>query len=103
MADHIIGATANSGIPYQHLINAIKKEGDELSKRIAAITAFTNTDGFAALDILDKHLLTLQREQMTAYLHLLTIRVARFDEARKGLLPQGASALGKKPLIGSMN
>lgn len=103
MADHIIGATASTGIPYQQLINAIRKEGDDLSKRIAAITAFTSTEGFGALDVLDKHLLTLQREQMQAYLHVLTIRLARFDEARKGVLPQGAGALAKKPLIGRMD
>lgn len=99
MADHIIGATGTAGIPYQQLINAIRKEGDDLSKRIAAITQFTGTPGFETLDVLDKHLLVLQREQMQTYLHLLTIRMARFDEARKGVLPQGAGALGKKPLI----
>lgn len=103
MPDHIIGATSSGGIPYQQLLNAIKKEGDELSRRIATIAAFTETPGFQALDVLDKHLLVLQQEQMRVYLHILTIRLARFDEARKGVLPKGAGALDKKPLIGRMD
>jgi hypothetical protein len=101
MPAHIIKATgAPDGIPYRHMVNAIRKEGDELSKRLGAISAFIETDGFKVLDVLDKHLLTLQREQMQVYLHILTIRLARFDEAAKGVLPAGAGALGQKPLIG---
>jgi hypothetical protein len=80
-------------------MNAIRKEGDELSRRIGAISAFTETPGFQVLDVLDKHLITLQREIMQSYLHTLTIRLARFDEAKKGVLPVGAGALSKKPLI----
>lgn len=101
MPDHIIGAALNSsGIPYQQLINAIGKEGDQLAQRIAAMTAFRQTDGFEVLDVLDKHLMGLQLENMQTYLHILTIRRARFDEARKGVLPKGAGALAKSPLIG---
>jgi hypothetical protein len=95
----IIGAGSNAGIPYDQLMNAIRKEGDELSKRMGAISAFIETPGFKALDILDKHMLTLQREIMQSYLHILTVRLARFDEAKKGVLPVGAGALNKKPLI----
>jgi hypothetical protein len=88
-----------AGIPYEQLMNAIRKEGDELSKRLGAISAFIETPGFQALDILDKHMLTLQRETMQAYLHILTIRLARFDEANKGIIPATAGALGKRLLI----
>lgn len=99
MADHIIGAGSHAGIPYDQLINAIRGEGDVLSRRIGAISAFTETEGFKVLDVLDKHLLTLQREIMQSYLHTLTIRLARFEEAKRGVLPVGAGALAKKPLI----
>lgn len=95
---HILG-TSPAGIPYAQLINAMRKEGDELSRRIGAISRFIETDDFKVLDVLDKHLLTLQHEQMRVYLHILTIRLARFEEAKKGVLPAGASALGKKSLI----
>jgi hypothetical protein len=98
MPPHILG-TSPAGIPYDALMNAIRKEGDELSRRMGAISQFIESPGFAALDVLDKHLLTVQRETMQAYLHLLTIRLARFDEAKKGVLPAGAGALAKKPLI----
>lgn len=99
MAEHIIKATGVPGIPYQQLMNAISKEGDALSQRLGAMSAFIETPGFHSLDVLDKHLFTLQREIMQGYLHLLTVRLARFDEARKGVLPVGAGALGKKPII----
>lgn len=95
----IIKPGINPGIPYKQLMNAIAKEGDELSRRIGAISQFIGTDGFKALDPLDRHLITLQRENMQTYLHILTLRLARFDEAAKGVLPAGASALDKKPLI----
>lgn len=100
MADHIIGAPkANIGIPYREIIIALRKEGDELSRRLDAMTAFAQTEGFKALDVLDQNLIMLQLAHGRAYLHLLGIRMARFDEASKGVLPQGAAALSKKSLI----
>lgn len=100
MADHIIGAPkANVGIPYRQLIMALRKEGDELSNRLDAMRAFAQTEGFKALDVLDQNLIMLQLASGQAYLHLLGIRMARFDEASKGVLPTGAAALGQKSLI----
>lgn len=89
----------NSSIPYEQLMRAIRKEGDELSMRIGIMSNFMETEGFKALDVLDKHLFTLQREQMQTYLHTLTIRLARFEEASKGVMVPGAGILTKQPLI----
>lgn len=96
---HILGAAPDMGIPYDKIMNAMREEGDALSKRLGAYGHFIETPGFQALDVMDKHLLTLQREIMQSYLHTLTIRLARFDDAKKGILPASARALGKKPLI----
>jgi hypothetical protein len=99
MAEHIFGATGNAGIPYRQLIAAMRKEGDELSNRLDAMKAFAQTEGFRALDPLDQNFLMLQITTGQGYLHLLGMRMARFDEAAKGVLPAGAGALAKKPLI----
>lgn len=105
MADHIIrpGAPVSAKVPYDALIRAIKNEGDELSRRIHILREFVAHGDFKALDPLDAHLLTLQLEHMATYLHILQIRLARFDEAKKGVLPAGAGALAQKPLIGKPN
>lgn len=78
---------------------AIRAEGDELAQRIAAMMAVTRTPAFKAMNPLDAHLFTLQAETMQAVLHVLTIRLARANDADHGVLPDTASALGAKPII----
>jgi len=90
-----VDALASKSVPYRAMVNALRKEGDELNARVEAMAAFTQTEGFKALDILDRHLFMLQMESAQAYLHLIGIRMARFSDAAKGVVG-GASALGQK-------
>lgn len=79
-------------------VRAIHEEGDALAKRISAMALFQNTDAFKALDPLDAHLFTLQMEAMQTYLHILTIRLARTNDAANGRLGAAAPTLAKRPL-----
>lgn len=76
-------------------VRAIKAEGDELSKRLAAMHAVKTHDSFKALAPLDGHLFILQMENMQTYLHILTIRLARANDRANGILPDTAMVLGK--------
>jgi hypothetical protein len=80
-------------------VQRIYAEGDELSARLAKANAFIQSDAFKALQPLDAHLLSLQSELMQSYLHVLTIRLARANDAHNGVLPDTATALSAKPGI----
>jgi len=87
------------GLPQSPEVRAIMKEGDELAKRIAAMNHVKDSDVFNEVPVLDRHLFTLQMEAMQTVLHILTIRLARANDAHNGRLPDTATALGKKPSI----
>lgn len=94
----IIGAP-KPGLAASPLIRGIMKEGDELAQRMAGINAFKQTDTFKAMAPLDAHMLVLQSEAMQTYLHILTIRLARANDAEANKIPDTATALGGKPAI----
>jgi hypothetical protein len=80
-------------------VRIIRAEGDDLAKRIAAMSAVMGSDAFKAQAPLDAHLFTLQMDAMRTYLHVLTIRLARANDRANSILPDTASALGRKPTI----
>lgn len=80
-------------------VSAIRAEGDELARRLGTMHQVKDSDVFKAAPPLDQHLFTLQAEAMQTYLHILTIRLARANDAGSLVRPDTASALGKKPLI----
>jgi len=87
--------------PPAHLplrVQRIYAEGDELAARLAKANQFIQSSGFKELAPLDAHLLSLQAEIMQSYLHILTIRLARANDAHNGKLPDTASALGAKSI-----
>ena len=57
------------------LVDALKSEHKDLKYRLAALTAFFGTDGFAKLDIEHQHLLNLQHSYMRSYLGVLSARL----------------------------
>lgn len=84
----------------------IRAEGDQVAQRLGAMNAVKNSEVFKEAAPLDAHLFTLQMETMQAYLHILTIRLARANDKVNGVLPDTARALGAKPSIikpGDMN
>jgi uncharacterized protein YdcH (DUF465 family) len=88
--------------PPAHLpphVQRIFAEGDELAQKIARANQFIGSEAFKELPALDAHLLSLQTEVMQSYLHILTIRLARANDAHNGKLPDTATALGAKPGI----
>lgn len=56
----------------------ILAERGELSDRLGKLNAFIDGAGFVALAETDRDLLVRQRSYMTAYLGVLSLRVARF-------------------------
>lgn len=80
-------------------VSVIQAEGDQLAQRLAAMNAVKGMAAFKVAPVLEQHLFTLQMEIMQSYLHVLTIRLARANDAATGILPDTASALGRKPLI----
>lgn len=96
----MIPATPMSPVPKPRTeVDAIRQEGDALAQRLAVMNHVKDSDAFKAASPLDAHLFTLQMEAMQTYLHILTIRLARANDAINGILPDTASALGKKPSI----
>lgn len=87
------------GLPASPEVRAIREEGDQLARRIAAMNAVKESDAFKAANPLDAHLFALQMEIMQSQLHVLTIRLARANDAANGILPGTARALGAKPVI----
>lgn len=88
------------GMIMSPLVRLIMAEGDELSKRLAAMAAITQEEAFKAFNPLDVHLFTLQMDAMRTYLHILTIRIARANDEAHGRVGDSASALpGKKSII----
>jgi hypothetical protein len=88
--------------PPAHLpehVQRIYAEGDELAQKLAKANQFIQSEAFKALAPLDAHMLSLQAEVMQAYLHILTIRLARANDEHNGKLPDTATALGAKPGI----
>lgn len=80
-------------------VRAIREEGDILARRLAAMGQVKDSKAFKEALPLDAHLFTLQMEAMQSYLHILAIRLARASDVAKGIMPDTASALGKKPII----
>lgn len=74
------------GQPLSPEVRAIRAEGDELAKRVAAMNAVRGSDAFKEANPLDAHMFTLQMEVMQSYLHILTIRLARANDAANGLI-----------------
>lgn len=87
------------GLPTSPEVRAIRAEGDQLAQRVAAMGQLKESDLFKEVAPLDAHLFTLQMEVMQSYLHVLTIRLARANDAANGRIPDSATALGKKPGI----
>jgi hypothetical protein len=81
------------GLEMSPFIRAMMKEGDELAQKMARLNAFRETDDFKALAPLDAHTLVLQGEAMQLYLHILTIRLARANDAARGIVQDQARAL----------
>lgn len=87
------------GLPMSPEVRAIRAEGDQLAQRLAAMNQVKDSPVFKEIVPLDAHLFTLQMEIMQSFLHVLTIRLARANDAANGRLPDTATALGKKPGI----
>lgn len=88
------------GLPMSPAIRAIHNEGDDLAKRLAAMNQVKGSDVFKEANPLDAHLFTLQMETMQAYLHILTIRLARANDAAKGLVLDNTPTLGSNFSLG---
>lgn len=88
------------GNPLSPEVRAIQKEGDELAKRMAAMHALKAQGVLEQVPVLGAHLFTLQMDAMQTYLHILTIRLARANDAANGIVPDSATALaGRKGII----
>jgi hypothetical protein len=79
----------------------IRQEGDDLAARLGIIKNFINSNAFKELSALDAQLLMGQAEAMQTYLRFLSIRVARANDAAKGIPLDVATALpgGKRGII----
>jgi hypothetical protein len=59
---------------------ALLDEGQELMKKIEALSAFLKTPLYEALPQTDQILLAAQQSAMSAYLNVLSLRVLRFGQ-----------------------
>lgn len=81
------------GTPTAPHIRRMMEEGDQLAQRLGALKNFVQTELFKELAPIDAHILSLQGEVMQAYLHILTIRLARANDADKGVIPDVSKTL----------
>lgn len=87
------------GLPASPEVRSIHAEGDQLAQRLGAMNAVKESDAFKEAASLDAHLFTLQMEIMQSYLHVLTIRLARANDAANGRLQDTTPTLSRKPAI----
>ena len=64
----------------QEFQKRIVKERDELAKKVEALNVFIDDDGRTYMDLplIDKFLLSKQRDEMNCYLETLEYRIMRF-------------------------
>lgn len=54
-------------------------ERNELDIKVSALRVFSTSELFASLPFAERHLLSVQLEQMVAYSETLKLRIARFN------------------------
>jgi hypothetical protein len=64
-------------MPKEEWVERLVAEGDALQEKVAKLGAFVAGDNFANLTDVDQGLLNAQLGAMTAYLSVVTLRIAR--------------------------